>query len=545
MHARVLAALVGVLAVLTATALPAAAAVPVPPTYLPPLGGPITEPFDPPTTPYGPGHRGISYEPAPGTQVRAVGDGVVAFAGAVAGSLHVTIRHPDGIRTTSSYLASIAVVIGQHVHQGDVVGVAGARFQLGARRGDDYFDPASLFAGTATTAHLVPFDEPPGEGPAGERSAIGQLLRGVRDVVGAVGDAAGWLRGDPTLLLRTAAQYNARFLPGLGALTNGAALLGAWQDARRRSDRPCTAPDSPLPPPPAARRVVVEVAGLGSNSRSATVEHVDTAALGYDAPDVLRFSYAGGRTPDPSDGFPDIPTTDYEAPDTQTDLRATAARLADLVEAVAADAPGVPIDLLAHSQGGVVVRLALIELDRRHGTAWLGRLGLVTTIASPHGGADLATAVYALSTTSTGDALIDGYQSATHLDLSDEGTSLAQLSEGSDVVRELADHPIPPAVHALALAARGDWVVPVPRAHAAGATNVVLPATGGNAHSDVVGSPGAQREIALALAALPPGCESFPDALLDGLSGEAISYGEDLVGAAGWASGWWLDVRSR
>ena len=72
-------------------------------------------------------------------------------------------------------------------------------------------------------------------------------------------------------------------------------------------------------------------------------------------------------------------------------------RLADLVEAVAARGPhGVPIDLIAHSQGGLVVRLALIELERRHGAEWLARIGLVATLGTPHGGADLATAIHAL-----------------------------------------------------------------------------------------------------------------------------------------------------
>src|SRR5690349_10538985 len=119
MRARVLVLLVGIVAVLAASALPAATAVPDPPAYVPPVDGPITEPFDPPLTPYGPGHRGISYDPAPGTPVRAVAEAVVVFAGAVAGTLHVTVRHADGIRTTSSYLATITVVVGQHVHQGD------------------------------------------------------------------------------------------------------------------------------------------------------------------------------------------------------------------------------------------------------------------------------------------------------------------------------------------------------------------------------------------------------------------------------------------
>ena len=51
-------------------------------------------------------------------------------------------------------------------------------------------------------------------------------------------------------------------------------------------------------------------------------------------------------------------TTDYLPDDTQQDLRVSGRRLADLVEQVAAAHPGVPIDLLAHSQGGLVARLA-------------------------------------------------------------------------------------------------------------------------------------------------------------------------------------------
>ena len=39
------------------------------------------------------------------------------------------------------------------------------------------------------------------------------------------------------------------------------------------------------------------VAGLGSTSEHAAIDHVDVAALGYARPDVVRFSYDGGRTP--------------------------------------------------------------------------------------------------------------------------------------------------------------------------------------------------------------------------------------------------------
>ena len=55
---------------------------------------------------------------------------------------------------------------------------------------------------------------------------------------------------------------------------------------------------------------------------------------------MVRFSYAGGRVPDPTDGFPSLPTTRYDASATQADLHGTAARLADLVEAMVGEVPG-------------------------------------------------------------------------------------------------------------------------------------------------------------------------------------------------------------
>ena len=70
---------------------------------------------------------------------------MVTFAGPVAGSLHVTVRHPDGLRSTYSFVAVVRVRAGEAVAAGDVVAVAGDRFHLGVRRGDTYIDPASLW----------------------------------------------------------------------------------------------------------------------------------------------------------------------------------------------------------------------------------------------------------------------------------------------------------------------------------------------------------------------------------------------------------------
>ncbi len=113
--------------------------------YDPPVEAPVTDPFRPPAQPWLPGNRGIEYATVPGTPVRAAARGRVSFAGPVAGALHVTVEHPDGIRTSYSFLATVAVSVGAEGAKGQVVGTSAARLHVGARRGDTYIDPASLW----------------------------------------------------------------------------------------------------------------------------------------------------------------------------------------------------------------------------------------------------------------------------------------------------------------------------------------------------------------------------------------------------------------
>lgn len=148
-----------VVAVVSVVHSPSRATAAAPPTYVAPVDAPVLDPFRPPTSPYGPGNRGIEYGTTPGTPVRAAGDGEVRFAGAVAASLHVTVGHPDGIRTSYSFLVETTVAQGAEVRQGQVVGIAGARLHVGARRGETYIDPASLWGRVGPPrVELVPLD---------------------------------------------------------------------------------------------------------------------------------------------------------------------------------------------------------------------------------------------------------------------------------------------------------------------------------------------------------------------------------------------------
>lgn len=134
--------------------------------YIPPVEAPVTDPFRPPAGPYGPGNRGIEYATTPGTDVVAAADGVVTFAGAVAGSLFVTVRHADGIRTTVSYVGSALVTAGQTVVQVEVIAIAGPVTHVSARRGEEYLDPSLLWGGPPRV-FLVPLDGDAAEGRKG------------------------------------------------------------------------------------------------------------------------------------------------------------------------------------------------------------------------------------------------------------------------------------------------------------------------------------------------------------------------------------------
>ncbi|PZT68446.1 M23 family peptidase [Streptomyces sp. SW4] len=122
-----------------------------------PAGGPsaVVRGWDPPATPYGPGHRGVDLAAAPGTPVRAVATGRVSFAGPVAGRGVVSVELPDTgdplLRTTYSPVRA-SVRKGEEVRAGEIIGTVQATgahcpsscLHWGLLRGDAYLDPLSL-----------------------------------------------------------------------------------------------------------------------------------------------------------------------------------------------------------------------------------------------------------------------------------------------------------------------------------------------------------------------------------------------------------------
>ena len=139
-------------------------------TYAWPVVGPVLRGFEPPPDPFGAGHRGIDIGAPFGSDIVAAQDGTVAFAGWVGGSLFISIDHPDGVRTTYSWISATDVAKGDQVTRGEMIGQTGQghpgsitpHLHFGARVGTTYLDPILLLepANVAGLIHLAPLDPP-------------------------------------------------------------------------------------------------------------------------------------------------------------------------------------------------------------------------------------------------------------------------------------------------------------------------------------------------------------------------------------------------
>lgn len=122
-----------------------------------PVTGPVIRAFDPPSSPYGTGHRGIDIGAPTGTIILAPASGTVTFAGKVGGHLFLTIAHGGGLASTYSWLGSVLVRKGDVVGGGQRVATTGSghpgdtvpSLHLGAKLNGAYVDPLD---------YLVPID---------------------------------------------------------------------------------------------------------------------------------------------------------------------------------------------------------------------------------------------------------------------------------------------------------------------------------------------------------------------------------------------------
>ena len=121
----------------------------------------VVSPFRAPPTPYAAGHRGIDVQVEPGAAIVAPADGVVSFAGSVAGRGVVSIDHGAGVVSAIEPVDGV-VAAGTPVAAGDLIGTVAfgghceARcVHFGVRVHGEYVSPF-LFLGGLPRAVLLP-----------------------------------------------------------------------------------------------------------------------------------------------------------------------------------------------------------------------------------------------------------------------------------------------------------------------------------------------------------------------------------------------------
>lgn len=135
-------------------------------TWAWPVVGPVIRDFDPPSDPYGTGHRGIDIAAAVGTPILAPEAGTVSFAGKVGGELFITLDHGGGLQSTYSWISATFVRKGDIVARGSRIGLTGQghpgsvvpHLHFGVKLDGAYVDPMDYLspASVASLIHLAP-----------------------------------------------------------------------------------------------------------------------------------------------------------------------------------------------------------------------------------------------------------------------------------------------------------------------------------------------------------------------------------------------------
>jgi hypothetical protein len=464
------------------------------PWLIPPVDGPIVKHWEAPESNYGPGHRGIDYFVTINTSVRAAAGGRVTFAGPVAQVKAVTIEHTGGMETTYSNLNEVSVSEGTFVTQGQWIGLSGwphvadpslnYGLHFGVKINDQYVNPESFF------------------GPV--------------DVAGAI-----YL----TPLMGERPSDLPYYPPAL------------------YEDEPCRpANEVSKPTTPPNDNIAIIIPGITSSTVRGFNSDVFglAASLGYPSEHVYIFSYKGSFDSDFHEP--------YESVDTYGSFREATGRLATMLLRIADRHPGADIDLLAHSQGGLIARGAL-ELAMTSWQPGMPRIDHLVTYATPHQGVKLADLPSELER----DSFTGGVWTDLVSRLAEQGVAIPNpdsaavedLRPDSDYLDQLADHDVVFGTRVLSLSAVNDWFVPSSRSQSDLAVNDAVPASGVSGHGGILWSREARN---VAYSFLRDGVTACPTLLDDAgpVATRAIDFVQDHAATAYSAvEGWMLGFLGR
>ena len=184
-----------------------------------------------------------------------------------------------------------------------------------------------------------------------------------------------------------------------------------------------------------------------------------------------RFSYRAG-----SDEYDDV--------DTHHPLEVSALALRDQLRAAQAEHPVRAVDLLAHSQGGVVA-LTFVLLFYDEDDPTLPPIDNLVTLSSPLQGAPLASLAAVLVRTRIGRDRCE--QFGYGID------SMTEMSEGSEVIERILTSKLPDSVDVATLGSAFDSTVPADHAHLPGEQQFDIAPLTLKGHDDIVRNPRANR----------------------------------------------------
>lgn len=517
--------------------------------FIRPVEGKVLRAFNPPVTPFGPGHLGVDFAVPDGAAVRAGNDGTVTFAGQVGGQLHVVVAHSNQLRTSYSFVKEIRVQVGDRVRRGEVIATAGSTdpehrgsIHWGARMGDRYIDPMPLLEPTDLTelVRLAEATSQPAKGinPGMETSIDSEIFGDpsgypsdfFRKIGIAPKSKQGWWEK-----LTGAAVSGKRFLVGVQQsfqriavdrfarvgdwLTRTEPVLRTVRETAEVASRVgdwlanrfnCQRNPAPADGTPLSSNLVIGIAGITSKmkrGKSPWGNRDPIRKLGYPEDRVDYFSYG-----DASDR--------YESEDTFGDLRNQAVKLGKQIRATGKG----PVDLVAHSQGGVV---ALEYLKHVYDPNVDPPIDNVILFAAPVEGTPLATAGDGLRRDPI-DRLIAGAiaQQSDGSVPSPSAKAVRQMSEDSDFTWRLKTDPLPKGVSVTSISTAFDAVVPPTNTDVRGGREITVNSGGLNEHSEIIADPTALAAARAAIEGKPPPCISVADGIKGAIAPVVISRGE-------------------
>ncbi|HVE75718.1 MAG TPA: peptidoglycan DD-metalloendopeptidase family protein [Actinomycetota bacterium] len=294
------------------------------------------------------------------------------------------------------------------------------------------------------------------------------------------------------------------------------------------------------PPRPPNDHIVVAVAGIGSSTElrngqvkgNASMYEFDFVSLGYGRDQTYFYSYKG-LAKGSGDGKSRMHAP-YGKKDTYQPIEESARLLSLQIDEIRRRNPGKKIDIVAHSQGGVVAQYYITRMYRKQKTDETF-LGNFVSISSPHLGADSARLGADIRSTWNGRLVAPGVDQITdRFGLPPPGApSAMQLAEDSLFMRRLNRDWDPSKVKTTTIAATYDYVVTSPHTRLRGASHYTADLKGIRAgfksHGSVVDALSTRQFIYNTLKGTPSKCTGFSDVMADKGPGQVISGVQDLM----------------